>query len=144
MRGPIQLMLFTRCIEFTLQFHPSSSIIIIKNCPICAAYCAHYTLRSGPDGSEDLWLSVLALSNEKKNCQLQIGLAKIYDLFFLQDRKCRIILGGSFLILMAMRFYLSGFRVLPQFAPADNPTARSPLWITRTLTFLYLPVSIKF
>lgn len=41
--------------------------------------------------------------------------------------------------LVMFRFWLSGFQT-PQFARADNPTAASPSWITRSLTFLYLPV----
>ncbi|XP_045032253.1 protein O-mannosyl-transferase TMTC2-like isoform X2 [Daphnia magna] len=41
--------------------------------------------------------------------------------------------------LVAYRFWISGFQ-RPQFAKADNPTAASSSWTTRTLTFLYLPV----
>lgn len=42
--------------------------------------------------------------------------------------------------LVAYRFWISGFQT-PQFAKADNPTAASSSWTTRTLTFLYLPVA---
>ena len=41
--------------------------------------------------------------------------------------------------LVLFRFWMAGFQT-PQFARADNPTAASPSWITRSLTFLYLPV----
>ncbi|XP_057367403.1 protein O-mannosyl-transferase TMTC2-like [Daphnia carinata] len=41
-------------------------------------------------------------------------------------------------VLVAYRFWISDFQT-PQFAKADNPTAASPSWTTRTLTFLYLP-----
>ncbi|KAI9562598.1 hypothetical protein GHT06_010052 [Daphnia sinensis] len=41
--------------------------------------------------------------------------------------------------LVAYRFWISDFQT-PQFAKADNPTAASSSWTTRTLTFLYLPV----
>jgi hypothetical protein len=43
------------------------------------------------------------------------------------------------LVLVLFRFWLSDFQT-PQFARADNPTAASPSWTTRSLTFLYLPV----
>ncbi|XP_067000725.2 protein O-mannosyl-transferase TMTC2 [Anabrus simplex] len=45
----------------------------------------------------------------------------------------------SFCLMVAFRTYLSGGR-FPNFATADNPAAKSPSFLTRTLTFFYLPV----
>jgi hypothetical protein len=43
-------------------------------------------------------------------------------------------------VLLALgRLRLAGGR--PEFASADNPTARHPSWLTRGLTFLYLPAA---
>ncbi|XP_041452725.1 protein O-mannosyl-transferase TMTC2-like [Lytechinus variegatus] len=44
-------------------------------------------------------------------------------------------LGGA---LLGLRFYATGLQP-PIFAPADNPASVSPSFLTRTLTFLYLP-----
>lgn len=45
----------------------------------------------------------------------------------------------AFIIIILARVYIMGIHV-PTFSKADNPTAREPSIITRTLTFLYLPV----
>lgn len=42
-------------------------------------------------------------------------------------------------ILLALRLYFMGYSP-PSFSPADNPAADSDSLLTRTLTFLYLPV----
>ncbi|KAG1705457.1 Transmembrane and TPR repeat-containing protein 2 [Nymphon striatum] len=66
----------------------------------------------------------------------------IYILF---EKKYRHLLEGpvslliSVIVLLSFRFYLMGMKA-PDFAPADNPAADSDSFITRTLTFLYLPV----
>ncbi|KAH0947589.1 hypothetical protein HN011_001576 [Eciton burchellii] len=50
-----------------------------------------------------------------------------------------IILSSGFVLLALGRLRLAGGR--PEFASADNPTARHPSWLTRGLTFLYLPAA---
>lgn len=42
-------------------------------------------------------------------------------------------------LLVWFRLWLADFQI-PQFSKADNPVAASSSWITRTLTFSYLPV----
>lgn len=42
-------------------------------------------------------------------------------------------------VLLALRLYFMGFSP-PSFSPADNPAADNTSLLTRTLTFLYLPV----
>lgn len=50
------------------------------------------------------------------------------------------ILSGAAAGLLFARISLMGDGGPPVFAAADNPTAKSPSLVTRTLTFLYLPV----
>lgn len=50
------------------------------------------------------------------------------------------ILGLVGSVLLAFRIYITGNNSLPTFATSDNPTSKSKSIITRTLTFLYLPV----
>jgi len=50
------------------------------------------------------------------------------------------ILSGATAGLLFARISLMGDGGPPVFAAADNPTAKSPSLVTRTLTFLYLPV----
>lgn len=45
---------------------------------------------------------------------------------------------GAGLVLVAFRLYMMGLKP-PDFAPADNPASDSDCFLTRTLTFLYLP-----
>ncbi|XP_076324019.1 protein O-mannosyl-transferase TMTC2-like, partial [Tachypleus tridentatus] len=45
---------------------------------------------------------------------------------------------GAAIVLVGFRLHLMG-RKPPDFAPADNPAADSDSFVTRTLTFLYLP-----
>jgi hypothetical protein len=72
----------------------------------------------------------------------------LYDLIvFSRSRIKRTIFNWAVLtawsiVLVTFRLWLSGFHT-PQFARADNPTAASPSWTTRSLTFLYLPVIIE-
>lgn len=72
----------------------------------------------------------------------------LYDLIvFSRSRIKRTIFNWAVLTawsiaLVTFRFWLSGFHT-PLFARADNPTAASPSWTTRSLTFLYLPVIIE-
>ncbi|XP_066599299.1 protein O-mannosyl-transferase Tmtc2-like isoform X1 [Prorops nasuta] len=49
------------------------------------------------------------------------------------------ILSGSLVLLVLGRLRIAGSR--PEFASADNPTARNPSRLTRGLTFLYLPAA---
>ena len=42
-------------------------------------------------------------------------------------------------VILYIRFLVMG-NSLPDFAPADNPAASEPVFLTRLLTFLYLPV----
>lgn len=51
-----------------------------------------------------------------------------------------MILSGAAAGLLFARISLMGDGGPPVFAAADNPTAKSPSLVTRTLTFLYLPV----
>lgn len=51
-----------------------------------------------------------------------------------------VVLSGSAAGLLFARMSLMGDGGPPTFAAADNPAARSPSLVTRTLTFLYLPV----
>lgn len=51
-----------------------------------------------------------------------------------------VVLSGSAAGLLFARMSLMGDSGPPTFAAADNPAARSPSLVTRTLTFLYLPV----
>ncbi|CAG0879154.1 unnamed protein product [Cyprideis torosa] len=44
-----------------------------------------------------------------------------------------------FLILVSFRFYIMGTNP-PEFSSSDNPIAHDKSWLTRTLTFLYLPL----
>lgn len=48
-------------------------------------------------------------------------------------------LSVSTVTLIALRVQLMGAKA-PEFAPADNPAADCRWWLSRTLTFLYLPV----
>ena len=48
-------------------------------------------------------------------------------------------LSVSTVLLIAMRLQLMGSKA-PEFAPADNPAADCRWWLSRALTFLYLPV----
>lgn len=54
--------------------------------------------------------------------------------------KTLVILSGATAGLLFMRMSLMGDGGPPVFAAADNPTAKSPSLVTRTLTFLYLPI----
>lgn len=61
-----------------------------------------------------------------------------------QENNCRIrrnltALIGVVLTAVCFRLYLVGF-VTPQFSPADNPIAHNDSFMTRTLSFLYLPL----
>lgn len=47
-------------------------------------------------------------------------------------------LAGTGIMLLGLRLHLMGSKP-PDFAPADNPAADSDSFLTRTLTFLYLP-----
>lgn len=49
-----------------------------------------------------------------------------------------ICLGFAVIILVGLRLKLMGLRP-PSFASCDNPTARTPSWVSRLLTFLFLP-----
>ncbi|XP_076374963.1 transmembrane O-mannosyltransferase targeting cadherins 2 isoform X2 [Megalopta genalis] len=73
-----------------------------------------------------LWELCRGESNRKVNC----GLTRTRSLG---------ILSGSLVLLILGRLRITGTR--PEFASADNPTARHPSRLTRGLTFLYLPAA---
>ncbi|XP_015436903.1 PREDICTED: transmembrane and TPR repeat-containing protein CG4341-like [Dufourea novaeangliae] len=73
-----------------------------------------------------LWELCRGESNRKVNC----GLTRTRSLG---------ILSGSLVLLILGRLRIIGAR--PEFASADNPTARHPSRLTRGLTFLYLPAA---
>ncbi|XP_076655073.1 transmembrane O-mannosyltransferase targeting cadherins 2 isoform X1 [Halictus rubicundus] len=73
-----------------------------------------------------LWELCRGESNRKVNC----GLTRTRSLG---------ILSGSLVLLVLGRLRITGTR--PEFASADNPTARHPSRVTRGLTFLYLPAA---
>ncbi|XP_043251643.1 protein O-mannosyl-transferase TMTC2-like [Colletes gigas] len=73
-----------------------------------------------------LWELCRGESNRKVNC----GLTRARSLG---------ILSGSLALLVLGRLKIAGTR--PEFASADNPTARHPSRLTRSLTFLYLPAA---
>ncbi|XP_078036854.1 transmembrane O-mannosyltransferase targeting cadherins 2 [Augochlora pura] len=73
-----------------------------------------------------LWELCRGESNRKVNC----GLTRTRSLG---------ILSGSLVLLVLGRLRITGTR--PEFASADNPTARHPSRLTRGLTFLYLPAA---
>lgn len=66
----------------------------------------------------------------------------IQYLCLFQTRKswsASILLSLSFIMLLCIRIMIMGDST-PSFSKADNPTARHPSFVTRTLTFLYLPL----
>lgn len=65
------------------------------------------------------------------------GVALIVFYFFQKQLRNAIILSGTTLVLILFRLYQSPSL---RFSAADNPTARSPSFIVRLLTFSYLPV----
>lgn len=75
------------------------------------------------------------------NC-LRLSLSFFF--FFFQNSggtyRTLAILSGATAGLLFVRMSLMGDSGPPVFAVADNPTAKSPSLVTRTLTFLYLPV----
>ncbi|XP_003699417.1 transmembrane O-mannosyltransferase targeting cadherins 2 [Megachile rotundata] len=73
-----------------------------------------------------LWELCRGESNRKANC----GLTRSRSIG---------ILSGSLALLVLGRLRITGTR--PEFASADNPTARHPSRLTRGLTFLYLPAA---
>ncbi|XP_075225755.1 transmembrane O-mannosyltransferase targeting cadherins 2 [Lycorma delicatula] len=76
-----------------------------------------------------------------------IGTCALYDILRarrLPSKKCRLtgslaLLGLSLCVLLLIRLIVMGPHS-PTFAKSDNPTARSPSLLVRTLTFAYLPV----
>ncbi|XP_076174227.1 transmembrane O-mannosyltransferase targeting cadherins 2 isoform X1 [Ptiloglossa arizonensis] len=73
-----------------------------------------------------LWELCRGESNRKVNCSLT------------RARSLGILSGGLALLVLG-RLRITGTR--PEFASADNPTARHPSRLTRGLTFLYLPAA---
>ncbi|XP_053978579.1 protein O-mannosyl-transferase TMTC2 isoform X1 [Hylaeus anthracinus] len=73
-----------------------------------------------------LWELCRGESNRKVNC----GLTRARSVG---------VLSGSLALLVLGRLRITGTR--PEFASADNPTARHPSRLTRGLTFLYLPAA---
>uniref|UniRef100_A0A8C5E4G3 dolichyl-phosphate-mannose--protein mannosyltransferase n=1 Tax=Gouania willdenowi TaxID=441366 RepID=A0A8C5E4G3_GOUWI len=104
-----------------------------------------------------LWCAVASMLWKEQGVTV-LAMSAMYDLFVLRKNKenlicivpfqrknlsvllSLVVLASSGVILLSARFYWMGSRP-PNFSNSDNPAADSPHFLTRTLTFLYLPAA---
>ncbi|KAE8752552.1 hypothetical protein FOCC_FOCC000674 [Frankliniella occidentalis] len=112
---------------------------------VASASCARCSGRGGALLGASLLAAVLATLSKEPGVTV-LGVCFVYEAL-VQVRRGRrraepvrlAVLAAAAAALVASRLWAMGLRA-PSFAAADNPAAHSPSVLTRTLTFLHLPV----
>ncbi|GFT95730.1 protein O-mannosyl-transferase TMTC2 [Nephila pilipes] len=128
------ILLYIKYCEYRSREHSTKRWLFLYASLICAA-CSMLTKEHGITVLGVCVIYELFIYHRISLKELiDIPLKKQY--YSLREGLFHLIAAG--IALLGLRFHLMGSKA-PDFAPADNPAADNDSFVTRTLTFLYLP-----